>query len=121
MLIIDEYLAVRVLGGNWPDGAPATTSPSQRRGTGGYCSASTPPAGGNCPASSTSSAPPDARACATLTPKCSRSSTPRPLLDEAASIAARYGAGGLLIAESLRALARIADDLRIEVRVTEPA
>lgn len=60
----------------------------------------------------------------------------RPLLDEAAAIAARYGAGGLLIAESLAAgfahgrqlwfgternvglaLARIADDLRITVHV----
>lgn len=62
------------------------------------------------------------------------------MLDEAASIAARYGAGGLLIAETLaaglahghqlwfgtqrnvgRALVRIADDLRITVHVIEPA
>lgn len=63
---------------------------------------------------------------------------PRPLLDSAASISARYSAGGLLIAETLaaglvhghqlwfgttrnvgQALARIADDLSIEVHVSE--
>ena len=65
---------------------------------------------------------------------------PRPLLDEAASIAARYGVGGLLIAETLaaglahghqlwfgtprnvgRTLAGIAADLHMDIHVTGPA
>lgn len=64
---------------------------------------------------------------------------PRPLLDEAAAIGAAYGSGGLLVGETLaaglvhgrrlwfgsarnvgRRLAEIADDLGIEIHLSEP-
>lgn len=108
------------------------------RGSGGSCSASMGRAVSNCPASSTGSARPAARVSATH-PEVLQVLDPRPLLDEAAEIAARYSAGGLLMAETLaaglvhghqlwfgtprnvgRAPARIAEDLRIDPHVAEP-
>lgn len=72
-------------------------------------------------------------------PGCSRSSIREPLLDEAAAIGAAYGSGGLLVGETLAAglstvggsgsalratsgkrLAEFADDLGIEIHVSEP-
>jgi hypothetical protein len=138
VLVVDEYLAVRVLGGGWPGGLPTrTSSPCLPAATGGSCSACTRPAAvtsrscwRRCPAVTqrrplpAPRGPPD----------------PRPLLDSVAWIAARYHAGGLLIAETLaaglahghqlwsgsdrnvsRAMGSIAEDLEISVHIADNA
>lgn len=139
MVVIDEYLAVRVLCARWPAGLPddelALTASRHWRllqalhgGRGGQLS----------------------QALAQLTP-AGRDSVrhphpevlqvldPRPLLDEAAIVAARFGGTGLLTAESLvaglahgrqlwfgaranvgRLTERAAGELGMEVHVLEP-
>lgn len=139
MLVIDEYLALRVLGGGWPRGLPDDdlVLPASRHwrllqrvhapGTGQLSRLLAALPGG------------DLGVVRYPHPDVLQILDPRPLLDEAAAIAARYGAGGLLIAEALaagrthgsqlwfgiernvgRSLARIAEDLDIAIHVVEP-
>lgn len=131
----------RVPGGARPGRrlAPTTrTSPYPPLATGGSCNEFTPLAAGNSPNSSPRCPAVTSPWSATRIPKCSRCSTPAPLLDSAASIAARYRAGGLLVAETIaaglvhgrqlwfglepnvgRSLAAIAGELDIAVHVTD--
>lgn len=106
MLVIDEYLAVRVLGGNWPDvlpdddlGLPAfrhrrllqrVLAPRRR--------AAVP-----APRCATRRGP---RRRSLPHPEVLQVLDPRPLFEQAASILARNGAGGLLVAETLAAAAQ---------------
>jgi len=140
VLVIDEYLAVRVLGGNWPDGLPDDdlALPASRHWR--LLQRVHAPAGGQLSQLLAALRGGDLGVVRYPHPEVLQILDPRPLLDEAAAIAARYGAGGLLIAETLaaglahghqhwfgtprnvgRALARIAEDLHIDVHVTEPA
>ncbi len=138
MLVIDEYLAVRVLVGARPDQLPddePLAMPAYRHyrllqrihqpGTGQL---------------SGLLADGDQQAIRRPHPEVLQILDPRPLLDEAAAIGARYRAAGLLIGETLAAglsyghqlwfgternigarLAEIADDLHINVHIAEPA
>lgn len=136
MLVIDEYVAVRVLGGSWPAELPDDdlALPASRHwrllqrihapGTGQLSQLL-----GGLPSS-------DLDVVRHPHPEVLQVLDPRPLLDSAAAIAAHYSAGGLLIAETLaaglahgrqlwfgternvgQALRRIADDLGILVHV----
>ncbi len=140
MLVIDEYLAVRVLGANWPAGLPDDDLglPASRHWR--LLQRVHAPGGGQLSQLLAALPGGDLGVVRYPHPEVLQILDPRPLLDEAASIAARYGAGGLLIAETLaaglayghqlwfgtqrnvgRALARIADDLHVVVHVADPA
>lgn len=137
--MIDEYLAVGVLGGQWPAGLPDgddVALPASRH----WRLLQRIHAPGTGQLSRLLSVLPreDLAVVRYPNPDVLQILDPRPLLDSAASISARYGAGGLLIAETLaaglvhghelwfgpvrnvgRALARIAGDLGITVRVVD--
>jgi hypothetical protein len=140
VLVIDEYLAVRVLGGHWPAGLPDDDLglPASRHWR--LLQRVHAPGGGQLSQLLAALPGGDLGVVRYPHPEVLQILDPRPLLDEAASIAARYGAGGLLIAETLaaglayghqlwfgtqrnvgRALARIADDLHVVVHVADPA
>lgn len=101
MIVTDEYLAVRVLLAQWPDRLPPDelALPTSRHwrllqalhgGRGGQLSqilAQLPE--------------PDRAALRHPHPEVLQVLDPRPLLDDAAAIAARYGGTGWLIAETL--------------------
>jgi hypothetical protein len=136
MIVVDEYLAVRVVRGRWPSGLPddelALTASRHWRllqalhgGRGGQLSQAL---GQLSPTGQDSVRHPHPEVVQVL--------DPRPLLDEAAIVAARFGGTGLLIAESLvsglahgrqlwfgttinvgRLLAQAASELGIEVHV----
>jgi hypothetical protein len=138
MIVVDEYLAVRVLRGRWPDELPddelALTASRHWRllqalhgGRGGQLSQVL---GQLSPAGQDTVRHPHPEVLQVL--------DPRPLLDDAAIVSARFGGTGLLIAESLaaglahgrqlwfgttinvgRLLARAASELAIEVHVVE--
>jgi hypothetical protein len=102
VIVVDEYLAVRVLGGDWPDALPddEIALPATRHwrllqrvhapGTGQLSRLLSALPGG------------DIGVVRWPHPEVLQVIDSRPLLDEAAAIAARYG-GGLLIAETLAA------------------
>ncbi len=103
MILIDEYLAVRVLGGAWPAGLPddELALPASRHwrllqalhaSRGGQLSRLMDPLS---PGGRRGVRQPDADILEVL--------DPRPLLDRAAIIAAHLGGTGLLVAESLAA------------------
>lgn len=138
MLVIDEYLAVRVLGGLWPDGLPDEdlALPASRHWR--LLMRVHAPGAGQLSQLLAALPGDDLDVVRYPHPDVLQILDPRPLLDSAASIAARYSAGGLLIAETLaaglvhghqlwfgttrnvgQALARIADDLNIAVHVSE--
>lgn len=135
--MIDEYLAVAVLGGAWPAGLPDEdlALPATRHwrlpqrvhapGTGQLSQLLAALPGG------------DLTVVRYPHPEVLQVLDPRPMLDTAASIASRYRAGGLLIAETLaaglahghqlwfglernvgRSLAAIAGEFDITVNVT---
>jgi hypothetical protein len=103
VIVIDEYLAVRVLGGNWPDGLPDDEDLGL-------------PAGCHWRLLQRVHNPGPGRLTQLLSflpggdlgvvrfphPEVLTVIDPRPLLDHAARLAARYG-GGLLICETLAA------------------
>jgi hypothetical protein len=103
LLVIDEYLAVRVIGGDWPDGLPddELALPATRHwrllqrvhtpGTGQLSRLLAALPGG------------DLDVVRFPHPEVLQVLDPRPLLDSAAAISARYAAGGLLVAETLAA------------------
>ena len=140
MLVIDEYLAVRILGGDWPAGLPDDDMglPATRH----WRLLQRVHAPGDGQLSQLLAALPggDLGVVRYPHPELLQILDPRPLLDEAAAIAARYGAGGLLIAETLaaglayghqlwfgtdrnvgRRLAEIAHDLGITIEVAGPS
>lgn len=103
MIVVDEYLAVRVVGGAWPDGLPDDEDLAL-------------PASRHWRLLQRVHAPGDGQLSQILAqlsdagrdgirhphPEVLGVLDPRPLLDDAAALAARYG-GGLLIAETLAA------------------
>lgn len=140
MLVIDEYLAVRVLGGNWPPGLPDDQDlalPASRHWR--LLQRVHNPAGGQLSGLLGSLPGTDLTVVRFPHPEILHVLDPRPLLDVAAQIAARYHAGGLLIAETLaaglahghqlwfglernigRSLATIASELDIAIHLAEP-
>ncbi len=138
MLVIDEYLAVRVLVGDRP-------TARARRGRTARLARVSPhrllqrihaPGTGQLSGLLAAS---DQQAIHRPHPEVLQILDPRPLLDEAAAIGARYRSAGLLVGETLAAgltyghqlwfgtprniggrLAEIAADLHIAVRVAEP-
>lgn len=137
MLVIDEYLAVDVLLGDWPAGLPDDDSlllPASRHFR--LLQRIHQPTGGQLTSALARLPEPDREAMRHPHPEVLQIIDPRPLLDEAASIGARYATGGLLTLEALAAgltfghqlwfgternvgktLSRIAGDLNIEIRV----
>lgn len=136
MVVIDEYLAVRVLGGSWPEGLPddELVLPASRHWR--LLQRVHAPGGGQLSQLLAALPGGDLDVVRHPHPEVLQVLDPRPLLDDAAAIAAHYAAGGLLIAETLaaglaqgrqlwfgsernvgRALSRIADDLGIAVHV----
>ena len=103
MIVVDEYLAVRVMGGAWPEGLPDDEDLVL-------------PASRHWRLLQRVHAPGDGQLSQILAqlsdagrdgirhphPEVFGVLDPRPLLDDAAALAARYG-GGLLIAETLAA------------------
>jgi hypothetical protein len=136
VLVIDEFLAVRVLGGNWPHGLPDDDLglPASRHWR--LLHRVHAPSGGQLSRILAELSPAGRDSVRYPHPEVLQVLDPRPLLDEAASLAARYHAGGLLVAETLaaglayggtlwfgternvgRRLVEIADDLAIAVHL----
>lgn len=137
MLVIDEYLAVTVLLGDWPAGLPDDDNlllPASRHFR--LLQRIHQPSGGQLTTVLARLPEPDREAVRHPHPEVLQIIDPRPLLDEAASIGARYATGGLLTLETLAAgrtfghqlwfgternvgktLSRIAGDLHIDVHV----
>jgi hypothetical protein len=136
VLVIDEYLAVLVLGGGWPEGLPddGLVLPASRH----WRLLQRVHAPGRGQLSQLLAALPgdDLTVVRFPHPEVLQVLDPRPLLDDAARIAARYRAGGWLIAETLAAglsfghelwfgsednvglsLRRIAEDLDVQVHL----
>jgi hypothetical protein len=137
MLVIDEYLAVRALVG----APPPELDPDETLALPAYRHyrllqrIHTPGTGQLSRLLSDA----DQQAIRRPHPEVLQIIDPRPLLDEAATIAAAYGSPGLLVGETLaaglvhgrrlrfgtarnvgRRLAEIAEDLGIEVHISEP-
>lgn len=137
MFVIDEYMTVRVVLGDWPPRLPddELTLPSTRHWR--LLQALHSPRGGQLSQVLSVQPDPDRDVVRYPHPEVFQVVDPRPLLDEAAAIAARYGGTGLLIAETLaaglsfgrqlwfgmnahvgRVMGRAAGDLGIAVHVT---
>jgi len=103
VIVIDEYLAVRVLGGDWPDDLPddELALPASRQ----WRLLQRVHAPGSGQLSRLLAALPggDLGVIRFPHPEVLQVLDPRPLLDDAAAIAARFGTTGLLIAETLAA------------------
>ena len=103
MIVIDEYLAVRVLGGDWPDDLPddELALPASRQ----WRLLQRVHAPGSGQLSRLLAALPggDLGVIRFPHPEVLQVLDPRPLLDDAAVVAARFGTTGLLIAETLAA------------------
>ena len=137
MIVVDEYLAVRVVGGDWPAGLPddddivLTASRHWR-----LLQRVHNPASGQLSTVLAGLSDRDRDVIRHPHPEILSVLDPRPLLDDAAAISARYGTAGLLVAESLAAglvhrrelwfgrdrnvgvrLREIAEDLGITIRV----
>jgi hypothetical protein len=103
-LVIDEYLAVDVLVGDWPTGLPddetlaLTTSRHFR-----LLQRLHQPSGGQLSGVLDRLSPAGRLALRNPHPEVFQVLDPRPLLDEAAQIGARYATGGLLVCETLAA------------------
>lgn len=138
MLVIDEYLAVDVVLGDWPTGLPDDDDilllPASRHFR--LLQRIHNPGGGQLTSILEWLSPDGREAIRHPHPEVLQVLDPRPLLDEAAAIGARYRTGGLLIVETLAAglayghqlwfgneaniggrLAEIADDLGIGVNL----
>lgn len=104
MLVIDEYLAVDVMLGDWPDGLPDDDIiglPASRHFR--LLQRIHQPGSGQLTGILDRLPEPDRQAMRYPHPEVLQVLDPRPLLDEAASIGARYRTGGLLIVETLAA------------------
>lgn len=103
MQVIDEYLAVAVLGGAWPDVLPDDdlALPASRHWR--LLQRVHAPGTGQLSRMLAALSGEDLSVVRFPHPEVLQILDSRPLLDAAASIAARYRAGGLLIAETLAA------------------
>lgn len=104
MLVIDEYLAVDVVLGDWPAGLPDDDTlvlPASRHFR--LLQRIHQPGSGQLTATLERLSPAGRQAMRYPHPEVLQVLDPRPLLDEAASIGARYRTGGLLIVETLAA------------------
>lgn len=104
MLVIDEYLAVDVLLGDWPAGLPDDDTiglPASRHFR--LLQRIHQPGSGQLTGILDRLPEPDRQAMRHPHPDILQVLDPRPLLDEAAAIGARYRTGGLLIVETLAA------------------
>jgi hypothetical protein len=140
VIVIDEYLAVRVMFARWPEGLPndELVVPASRHWR--LLQALHSPRGGQLSHALFPLSEPNRAALRWPHPEVLQVLDPRPLLDEAAMIAARFGGTGLLIAETLvaglahsrqlwfgtpanvgRLLERAAGELGIELHVLAPA
>jgi hypothetical protein len=136
VIVVDEYVALRVLGGDWPQDLPDDELglPSSRHWR--LLQRVHAPSGGQLSQRLAALPERDLAVVRHPHPEVLQILDPRPLLDEAAALAARYG-GGLLIAETLaaglvhgrtlwfgsqanvgRVLARAAAELDVDVHVT---
>jgi hypothetical protein len=136
VIVIDEYLAVRVVFARWPEGLPdeELALPAGRHWR--LLQALHHPRDGQLSRILAPLSAPDRAALRFPHPEVLSVLDPRPLLDEAARIAARYGGTGLLVAETLvaglrngrrlyfgrqdnvgRLLARAAGELGIDLHV----
>jgi hypothetical protein len=140
-LVIDEYLAVDVLVGDWPSTLPVDEVlglPAARQFR--LLQRLHQPAGGQLSGVLERLSPAGRLVLRNPHPEVLQILDPRPLLDEAAQIGAEYATGGLLVCETLaaglthgrqlwfgtgrnvgRRLAEIADDLHITIHVAEPS
>ncbi len=104
MLVIDEYLAVDLVLGDWPAGLPdddIVALPASRHFR--LLQRIHQPGIGQLTGILDRLPEPDRHAIRHPHPEVLQILDPRPLLDEAASIGARYRTGGLLIVETLAA------------------
>jgi hypothetical protein len=101
VIVIDEYLAVRVIAGVWPDGLPdddvAITASRWWR----LLQRIHDPGIGQLSSVLASLSADDLQVLRRPHPEVLDVLDPRPLLDDAAAINARYHSAGLLLAESL--------------------
>lgn len=104
MTVIDEYLAVRVVGGDWPAELPDEDDvalPTSRHWR--LLQRIHAPGTGQLSQLLNGLGPTDRDVLRHPHPEVLEIIDPRPLLDPAAAIAARYGTAGLLVAETLAA------------------
>ena len=104
MIVIDEYLAVRVVSGDWPSGLPDDDDlalPASRHWR--LLQRIHVPSGGQLSQLLATLPASDLAVVRYPHPEVLHVLDPRQLLDDAAQIVARHHAGGLLIAETLAA------------------
>lgn len=103
MIVVDEYLAMRVVRGHWPDGLPddELVLPSSRHWR--LLQALHGGRGGQLSQLFEGASPRVIASVRWPHPEVLQILDPRPLLDEAAELAARYGGTGWLVAETLAA------------------
>ena len=104
MIVVDEYLAVRVVGGRWPEGLPDDEDlvlPAARHWR--LLQRIHAPGDGQLSGLLATLSTTDRDTIRFPHPEVLRVADPRPLLDEAARLAARYGGTGWLTAETLAA------------------
>lgn len=104
MIVVDEYLAVRIVFGDWPDDLPDDDDialPASRHWR--LLQRIHNPSGGQLTAIVAGFTPDELMALRFPHPEVLQILDPRPLLDDAAAINARYNAGGWLISETLAA------------------
>ena len=104
MIVVDEYLAVRVVGGSWPSGLPDTEDvllPTSRHR--GLLQRVHAPGDGQLSRPLATLSPADRDTIRFPHPEVLQVADPRPFLDKAAEIAARFGGTGWLAAETLAA------------------
>ncbi len=104
MLVIDEYLAIDVALGDWPEGLPddeVLGLPASRHFR--LLQRIHQPGNGQLTAALQRLSPGGRRAMRDPNSEVIQVLDPRPLLDDAAAIGARYRTGGLLIVETLAA------------------
>jgi len=104
VIVVDEYLAVRVVGGSWPSGLPDTEDvplPTSRHWR--LLQRVHAPGDGQLSRLLATLSPADRDAIRFPHPEVLHVADPRPFLDKAAEIAARFGGTGWLAAETLAA------------------
>lgn len=103
MIVVDEYLAARVVGGDWPEALPDDELALQASRHWRLLQALHGGRGGQLSRILGQLSDAGRDGIRHPHPEVLQVLDPRPLLDEAAILAARYGGTGLLIAESLAA------------------